>query len=197
MTMNATLAPYAPIRTAKRIDGVTYAVRDVVALSRQAEALGRKIIGLNIGDPCQFDFRTPEVVVDAIVKALRDNKTSYSASEGIPEAREAIRRDAEERKGIRSVQDVLIGHGASEPIELLLNALLEPGDAVLLPSPGYPLYSAALAKVPGTGERVETNVDPSAPYEAHIKKADGTEVEVQVNSDYSVAAVNAMGGRHP
>ena len=57
--------------------------------------------------------------------------------------------------------------------------------------------AAALAKVPGTVERVETNVDGSAPYEAHIKKADGTEVEVQVNSDYTVAAVNAMGGRHP
>lgn len=51
----------------------------------------------------------------------------------------------------------------------------------------------ALAKVPGTVERVETNVDSSAPYEAHINKADGTEVEVQVNRDYSVAAVNAMG----
>jgi hypothetical protein len=56
--------------------------------------------------------------------------------------------------------------------------------------------AAALAKVSGTVERVETNVDPSAPYEAHIKKADGTEVEVQVNSDYTVAAVNTMGA-HP
>lgn len=57
--------------------------------------------------------------------------------------------------------------------------------------------AAALAKVPGTVERVETNVDSSAPYEAHIKKADGTEVEVQVNKDYTVAAVNTMGGHHP
>jgi hypothetical protein len=56
--------------------------------------------------------------------------------------------------------------------------------------------AAALAKVSGTVERVETNVDSSAPYEAHIKKADGTEVEVQVNSDYTVAAVNTMGA-HP
>lgn len=56
--------------------------------------------------------------------------------------------------------------------------------------------AAAVAKVPGTVQRVETNVDSSAPYEAHIVKADGTEVEVQVNSDYSVAAVNTMGG-HP
>jgi hypothetical protein len=56
--------------------------------------------------------------------------------------------------------------------------------------------AAALAKISGTVERVETNVDSSAPYEAHIKKADGTEVEVQVNSDYTVAAVNTMGA-HP
>ena len=55
--------------------------------------------------------------------------------------------------------------------------------------------AAALAKVSGTVERVETNVDSSAPYEAHIRKADGTEVEVQVSKDYSVAAVNTMG--HP
>ena len=141
-TMNA-----APIRTARRLGEVTYAVRDVVGLARQAESAGKKIISLNIGDPCQFDFRTPEVVIEAIVKALRDNKTSYSASEGIPEAREAIRRDAEERKGIRGVREVLVGHGASEPIELLLTALLDPGEAVLLPSPGYPLYSAILAKL--------------------------------------------------
>src|SRR5947209_9863700 len=132
--MSAITTAFPPLRTARRIDDVTYAVRDVVSLARQAEAAGQKIISLNIGDPCQFDFRTPEVVVEAIVKALRDNKTSYSASEGIPEAREAIRRDAEERKGIHGVREVLIGHGASEPIELLLTALLEPGEEVLVRS---------------------------------------------------------------
>ena len=57
--------------------------------------------------------------------------------------------------------------------------------------------AAALAKVKGTVERVETNVDSSAPYEAHIRKADGTEVEVQVSSDFTVAAVNEMGAGHP
>jgi hypothetical protein len=55
--------------------------------------------------------------------------------------------------------------------------------------------AAALAKVPGTVERVETNVDSSAPYEAHIRRSDGTEVEVQVSSDFTVSAVNEM--RHP
>jgi uncharacterized membrane protein YkoI len=54
--------------------------------------------------------------------------------------------------------------------------------------------AAALAKVPGTIDRLETNVDGSAPYEAHIvRKSDGAEVEVQVSKDFTVAAVNAMG----
>jgi len=57
--------------------------------------------------------------------------------------------------------------------------------------------AAALAKVSGTVERVETNVDSSAPYEAHIRKSDGTEVEVQVTKDYKVFAVNEMGGQRP
>ena len=51
--------------------------------------------------------------------------------------------------------------------------------------------------MPGTVERVETNVDSNAPYEAHIVKSDGTEVEVQVTKDFTVFAVNDMGGRHP
>jgi hypothetical protein len=56
--------------------------------------------------------------------------------------------------------------------------------------------AAALAKVPGTVDRVETNVDDSAPYEAHITKSDGSQVVVEVNSDYTVYAVKTMGG-HP
>ncbi len=136
-----------PLRTSRRIDDVTYAVRDVVLWAREAAAAGRDLIYLNIGDPCQFDFRTPPHVVEAIVRAVRENQTSYTASEGIPEAVEAIRADAETRKGIRGVRSVLVGNGASEPIEILLTALLDPGDAVLVPSPGYPLYTAVLAKL--------------------------------------------------
>jgi uncharacterized membrane protein YkoI len=77
------------------------------------------------------------------------------------------------------------GHTANGKTEALLS-----GDVAAK------VKAAALAKVSGTVERVETNVDSSAPYEAHIRKSDGTEVEVQVNKDYSVAAVNEMGG-HP
>jgi hypothetical protein len=69
-------------------------------------------------------------------------------------------------------------------------------EAPLSGSTASKVRAAAVAKVPGTVERVETNVDSSAPYEAHIRKADGTEVEVQVNRDFTVAAVNDMPG-HP
>ena len=77
------------------------------------------------------------------------------------------------------------GHTVNGKTETLLTGTVE-----------SKVRAAALAKVPGTVERVETNVDSSAPYEAHIVKSDGTEVEVQVNKDFSVHAVNDMGGRH-
>jgi alanine-synthesizing transaminase len=190
--MNATETSYAPIRTAKRIADIHYAVRDVVILARQAEAMGKKIIGLNIGDPCQCDFRTPEIVIEAVVKALRDNKTSYSASEGIPEALAAIRRDAEEQKGIRSVQEIFVGHGASEPIEMVLTSILEAGEAVLLPSPGYPLYSAVLAKI--GGRALYYNLDESngwQPDPDHIERLvdAGTRALVLINPNNPTGSV--------
>jgi uncharacterized membrane protein YkoI len=70
-------------------------------------------------------------------------------------------------------------------------------EALLTGDTASKVKAAALAKVPGTVERVETNVDSSAPYEAHIVKSDGSEVTVEINSDFTVNAVNAMGGRHP
>jgi hypothetical protein len=66
-------------------------------------------------------------------------------------------------------------------------------EAALTGSTAAKVRAAALKKVSGTVERVETNVDSSAPYEAHIRKSDGTEVEVQVGKDFTVSAVNQMG----
>jgi alanine-synthesizing transaminase len=177
MTITSTETTFPPVRVARRI---------------QAEAAGKTIISLNIGDPCQFDFKTPEHVVEAIVKALRDNQTSYTASEGLPEAREAIRRDAEERKGIRGVREVFIGHGASEPIELLLGALLERGEGVMVPSPGYPLYSAVLAKL--EARAVHYPLDESngwQPDPAEIERAvdSGTRAIVLINPNNPTGSV--------
>ena len=135
-----------PIVPAKRTLNVKYAVRDILLVAEQAKQAGRELLYLNIGDPNKFDFVTPPHLVEAIVKALRDNRNWYAPSEGIPEALQAIRRQAE-RQGISSIQDVFVGHGASECIELALAALVDEGDNVMTPSPGYPLYTAVLGKL--------------------------------------------------
>lgn len=135
-----------PIAPARRSFSVRYAVRDILLVAEQARQAGRELLYLNIGDPNKFDFATPPHLVEAIARALRENRNWYAPSEGIPEALAAVRRQAE-RQGIRSIQDVFIGNGASECIEVALSALVDEGDNVMTPSPGYPLYTAVLGKL--------------------------------------------------
>jgi alanine-synthesizing transaminase len=135
-----------PIVPARRTQSIKYAVRDILLVARRAREAGRELLYLNIGDPNKFDFETPPHVTEAICRALRDNRNSYSESEGIPAALEAIRAEAA-REGIQAVHDVFVGNGASECIEIALSALVEEGDNVMTPSPGYPLYTAVLGKL--------------------------------------------------
>lgn len=136
-----------PIQPASRVDGVKYAIRDVVLWVKEARALGREILSLNIGDPCQFDFDTPQHLKDAVYNAMRAGNNGYSPSDGIGEALEAIRSEAENLYGIRNIRNMFISTGGSEAIDICLTALLEPGDNVLVPAPGYPLYTAVLGKL--------------------------------------------------
>lgn len=131
---------------AMRTENITYAVRDVVALAREVAATGKDLLYLNIGDPNLFDFAPPEHMIEAVSRAMRDNHNGYSASEGLPEALDAIRAQAA-AKGINNVLDAFVTTGASEAIEIALTALVNPGEVVLTPSPGYPLYTAVLAKI--------------------------------------------------
>jgi len=135
-----------PIAPSRRSHAVRYAVRDILFVAEQARQAGKELLYLNIGDPNRFDFATPPHVVEAITRALHDNCNWYAPSEGIPEALEAIRRQAE-RQGIGAVEDVFVGSGASECIEVALSALVDDGDNVMTPSPGYPLYTAVLGKL--------------------------------------------------
>ncbi|MBK6767169.1 MAG: aminotransferase class I/II-fold pyridoxal phosphate-dependent enzyme [bacterium] len=134
------------VSPAHRTAEVTYAVRDVVVIAQQIAATGREMLYLNIGDPNLFDFRTPEHVIEATLKAMRDNLNGYAPSTGIPSAVEAI-RGAAERNGIRNIHDVFVTTGASEAIDVCLSALVNAGENVLTPTPGYPLYTALLAKL--------------------------------------------------
>jgi alanine-synthesizing transaminase len=85
-------------------------------------------------------------MIEACYKALLDNHTGYASSSGLQEARDAI-GNAVKRKGIKSWLDLFVTSGASEAIELCLTALVNQGEEVLTPSPGYPLYSAVLGKL--------------------------------------------------
>ncbi|MCF7832252.1 MAG: aminotransferase class I/II-fold pyridoxal phosphate-dependent enzyme [Candidatus Marinimicrobia bacterium] len=131
---------------ASRVQNIRYAIREVACIASEVKATGKDMYYLNIGDPNIYDFAPPKHMVDAVCKAMMENKNGYSPSPGIDEARDAVRRQAL-RNGIRDIQDIIITHGASEGIELCLTGLLEPWENVLLPQPGYPLYSSIMAKL--------------------------------------------------
>jgi len=133
------------VRAATRLAEVRYAIRDFAVLADEVARQGKKILLLNIGDPLQFDFRTPPHLIEAVVKAMRDGLDGYAPSLGVPEAVAAARAEAE-RKGIRNIQSVFMTAGVSEAVDVCLAAHLDPGENVLTPSPEYPLYSAVLAK---------------------------------------------------
>jgi alanine-synthesizing transaminase len=135
-----------PIRAAQRVAGVRYAVRDVVVQAEKLRRAGRRILNLNIGDPNPFGFAPPTHLIEAVEAAMRANKNGYAPSEGIPEALAAIERDAR-RRGIGSICHTWIGSGCSEVIDMALTALADPGESILVPSPGYPLYTALAAKL--------------------------------------------------
>lgn len=135
-----------PIKPAERVANVKYAIRDIVVIANKTKATGKKMIYLNIGDPNLFGFRPPQHMLDAVTDAMNMNMNGYSPSSGIEEAVEAIRRQAD-RSGIKDIHDIFVSTGASEAIELCLTALLNPGDNILLPYPGYPLYTSVVGKL--------------------------------------------------
>jgi alanine-synthesizing transaminase len=134
------------IPAASRLENVRYAIRDLACVADEVIQQGHKVLPLNVGDPNIFDFATPAHIVEAVAKAMRENKNGYAPSQGLPQALEAIRGEAA-RKQITSVQDVFVTTGASEAVDLCLTALLNPGEDLLTPCPDYPLYSAVLAKM--------------------------------------------------
>lgn len=140
-------ATASAIRTAKRVDRFTYAIRNIVAEAKKVEATGRKVRYLNIGDPNQFGFLTPPHLIEAVVKAMRDGHNGYVPSPGIAPAREAAAADFAARGVNVSADRVLITSGTSEGIELALTGIVDEGEEVLVPSPTYPLYTAVLAKI--------------------------------------------------
>jgi alanine-synthesizing transaminase len=134
-----------PVRPSDGLANVRYEIRGKLARHALAlERLGYDIVSLNIGNPYAFGFRTPETMRLAMIENLR-NSEGYVHQKGIFPAREAVVMQQQER-GVLGVtaEEVFIGNGVSELIDLTLRALLNSGDEVLVPSPDYPLWTAAV-----------------------------------------------------
>ncbi len=139
------------LHTSRALRDVKYEIRGQLAHhADELEKRGYEVISLNIGNPGLFGFRTPETMRLAMIENLGQAEP-YCHQKGIFPAREAVVMQQQER-GIHGVsaEEVFIGNGVSELIDLSLRALLNPGDEVLLPSPDYPLWSAAVALNGGT-----------------------------------------------
>jgi aspartate/methionine/tyrosine aminotransferase len=145
------------VPVAAKVSRFSYAIRNIVTEAKAVEARGMTVRYLNIGDPVAFGFRTPDHLVEAATRAMRENRNGYLPSAGILPAREAVAADYHARGVTVSPDRVLITSGTSEGIELALNALVDAGDDVLVPSPTYPLYTAILAKIGATPRYYRTD----------------------------------------
>lgn len=135
----------ANITPSAALADVRYEIRGQLAnRAHELEKRGYEIVSLNIGNPGLFGFRTPETMRLAMIENLGQAEP-YCHQKGIFPAREAVVMQQQNR-GIHhvSAEEVFIGNGVSELIDLSLRALLNPGDEVLVPSPDYPLWSAAV-----------------------------------------------------
>jgi len=120
---------------------------EVLARARALERQGRSVIHLEIGEP---DFDTPAHIVEAAIKALRDGHTHYTPSPGIPELREAIAEHLTATRGTAVTPDrVVVTPGGKPIMYFVITACVDPGDEVLVPDPGFPIYASVVRFVGG------------------------------------------------
>jgi aspartate aminotransferase len=121
---------------------------DVLVRARALEAKGRSIIHLEIGEP---DFPTPGHIVEAGKRALDEGWTHYGPTQGFPELREAIAKDVSVRRGIRvGPEHISVVPGGKPIIFFPMMALLERGDEVIYPNPGFPIYESMIRTLGAT-----------------------------------------------
>ena len=132
------------INQSRKLEHVLYDIRGpVLDEAKRLEATGQRILKLNIGNPAPFGFEAPPEILVDVVRNLPTSE-GYSDSQGIVSARTAVVQHYQERGiDITDVDDVWLGNGVSELIQMSLNALLDEGDEVLIPAPDYPLWTAA------------------------------------------------------
>ena len=115
---------------------------EVLAKAKALEAKGKKVIHLEIGEP---DFDTPRNIIDAAIKALNEGKTHYCPAAGIPELRNALAEDMGKRRNIKIDPDEIVVTPGAKPIMFFsILALVNEGDEVMYPNPGFPIYESVI-----------------------------------------------------
>src|SRR5437763_845539 len=143
MTLSQGLIPTTELRISRRMSRLdTESAFEVFLKARNLEAQGREIVYLEIGEP---DFDTPANVIEAGVEALQTGWTHYAPSPGFPEMREAVAQYIRDTRKIPcSSQEVVIVPGAKPTIFFTFMALVEEGDEVIYPNPGFPIYESLI-----------------------------------------------------
>jgi aspartate aminotransferase len=115
---------------------------EVLARARQMEAVGKEIIHLEIGEP---DFNTPKNIIDSAVNALNEGQTQYGPSPGLPEARETFAQYITRDRGVTVLpENIVITPGAKPILFYTILAMAGPGDEVIYPDPGFPIYESVI-----------------------------------------------------
>ncbi|MFL0808825.1 MAG: pyridoxal phosphate-dependent aminotransferase [Agarilytica sp.] len=156
------------INKSEKLADVCYDIRGpVLEHAHRLEEEGHRILKLNIGNPAPFGFDAPDELVSDVIHNLR-NAQGYTESKGLFAARKAIMQETQ-RLGIEGVEidDIFLGNGVSELIVMACQALLNNGDELLIPSPDYPLWTAA-ANLSG-GKPVHYRCDESADWNPDIE----------------------------
>ncbi|MCP5160547.1 MAG: pyridoxal phosphate-dependent aminotransferase [Hahellaceae bacterium] len=133
------------IKKSNKLENVCYDIRgEVLKEARRLEEEGHRVLKLNIGNPAPFGFDVPEEIQTDVVRNLA-NAQGYSDSKGLFSARKAVMHYTQQKQvnGVE-LEDIYLGNGVSELIVMSMQALLNSGDEVLIPSPDYPLWTAAV-----------------------------------------------------
>lgn len=129
----------------------------ITARVKALKAAGEDIIGFGAGEP---DFGTPSVICEAAVEALNAGQTRYAPTPGTPEAREAIAQKLRTENGIDcSAADIIINNGAKFTVYLALQAIVNPGDVVLLPTPAWVSYKPMIELAGGVVREIPAGPD--------------------------------------
>ncbi len=134
-----------PISKSSKLANIGYDIRGpVLDKARQMEDEGQKIIKLNIGNVAAFGIEPPDEIVQDMIRNL-PHAAAYTDSKGLFAPRKAVVHYTQE-KGIAgvTVDDVYLGNGASELIQMAISALVNDGDEILVPTPDFPLYTAVV-----------------------------------------------------